>query len=68
MSELTESTEYPPLDKNSELEHFSMDSFESGWGLLMSIHSGINFLSKCYYRKVKKNCKGKYSLIHLYFD
>ena len=68
MSELTESTEYPPLDKNSELEHFFMDSFESGWGLLMSIHSGINYLSKCYYQKVKKNCKGKYSLIHLYFD
>ena len=54
MSELTESTEYPPLDKNSELEHFSMDSFKSGWGLLMSIHSGINYLSKCYYQKVKK--------------
>ena len=57
MSELTESTEYPPLDKNSGLEHFSMDSFKSGWGLLMSIHSGINYLSKCYYQKVKKTVK-----------
>ena len=28
MSELTEPTKYPPLDKNSELEHFLMDSFE----------------------------------------
>lgn len=43
MSELTEPTKYPPLDKNSELEHFLMDSFERGLALLMSIYSGINY-------------------------
>ena len=31
MSELTESTEYPPLDKNSELKHLLLDSFRCWW-------------------------------------
>ena len=43
MSELTESTGYPPLDKKSELDHLLLDSFESGWALLMSIYSGVNY-------------------------
>ena len=32
MSELTESTEYPPLDKNSELEHFFYGFFKEWLG------------------------------------